>query len=25
VEIAGKGGWLPRDAFWGAYPAEAVE
>jgi len=25
VSIAGRTGWLPRDAFWGTYPAEQVE
>jgi len=25
VEVAGRTGWLPREAFWGTYPAEAIE
>ena len=25
AEFDGRAGWLPQDAFWGTYPAEAVE
>lgn len=25
VEIAGRAGFLPREAFWGTYPAETIE
>ena len=25
VEIAGRTGWLQREAFWGVYPAETIE